>query len=141
MAPESERLARAGRYVLGLMDDAERERAERDLEFDPKFRAAVVAVAERMHLFDLGAAAKEPQANWQAVATKIAALPHMSETSRDVIENAANSDRQRAAIAPAQRGSFGGPNSGLGWQIARRTVIIAAALAIGYAIGVWSVSP
>jgi anti-sigma-K factor RskA len=141
MASESDRLARAGRYVLGQMDDADRERAERDLEFDPKFRAAVVAVAELMHLFDLGAAAKEPEANWQVVATKIAALPHMSETSRDVVENAASGDRQRTAGAPSQRMSFGGPNPALGWQIARRTVIIAVALAIGYAIGVWSVSP
>lgn len=141
MAAEGDRLARAGRYVLGLMDDAERERAERDLEFDPKFRAAVVAVAERMHLFDLGAAAKEPGANWQAVAAKIASLPHMGESSRDVVENAANGDKQQAAIAPPRQGAGFSAQSSLGWQIAKRVAIIAAALAIGYAIGAWSVTP
>ena len=52
MASESDRIARAGDYVLGLMNDAERERAERDLEIDPAFRDAVVQLAERMHVFD-----------------------------------------------------------------------------------------
>ena len=52
MASESDRIARAGDYVLGLMNDKERERAERDLEIDPAFRDAVVRLAERMHVFD-----------------------------------------------------------------------------------------
>ena len=46
----SDRIARAGDYVLGLMNDAERERAERDLEIDPAFRDAVLQLAERMHM-------------------------------------------------------------------------------------------
>ena len=53
---DGDRMERAGNYVLGLMDDSERERAERDLEIDPSFRDAVVEIAERMHVFDRTAA-------------------------------------------------------------------------------------
>ncbi len=42
MGDTGARMDRAGRYVLGLMDDEERERAERDLEIDPAFRDAMV---------------------------------------------------------------------------------------------------
>lgn len=35
MASESDRIARAGDYMFGLMNDRERERAERDLQIDP----------------------------------------------------------------------------------------------------------
>ena len=52
LGDRGDRMDRAGRYVLGLMDDAERERAERDLEIDPAFRDAMVEIAERMHVFD-----------------------------------------------------------------------------------------
>jgi len=52
MASESDRVARAGDYVLGLMNDRDRERAERDLEIDPAFRDTVMRLAERMHVFD-----------------------------------------------------------------------------------------
>ena len=34
MTSEADRMSRAGSYVLGLMDEADRERAERDLEID-----------------------------------------------------------------------------------------------------------
>ena len=49
-------MSRAGSYVLGLMGEAERERAERDLEVDAEFRDAVLHIAERLHLIDLNAA-------------------------------------------------------------------------------------
>ncbi len=52
MGDGGDRMDRAGRYVLGLMDDDERERAERDLEIDPAFRDAMMVIAERMHVFD-----------------------------------------------------------------------------------------
>jgi anti-sigma-K factor RskA len=72
---EAERLARAGNYVLGMMDAAERERAERDLLADAAFRDAVVVVAERMHLFEMpDAKAADP---WATVAARLAELPQM----------------------------------------------------------------
>jgi hypothetical protein len=73
---EAERLARAGNYVLGMMDSAERERAERDLVADASFRDAVVQVAERMHLFELPAGEKAED-QWAAIAARLAELPQM----------------------------------------------------------------
>jgi hypothetical protein len=75
MAGERDRMARADDYVLGLMNDAERERAERDLEVDPAFRDAVVQIAERMHVFDHA----EPtgEARWQQITQRIGDLPQM----------------------------------------------------------------
>ncbi|MBB6413230.1 hypothetical protein [Mesorhizobium sangaii] len=76
MASESDRVARAGDYVLGLMNDAERERAERDLEVDAAFRDAVVQLAERMHLFD-GAKPADGEERWTEITQRIADLPQM----------------------------------------------------------------
>ncbi|ESY72372.1 hypothetical protein NKJ90_01105 [Mesorhizobium sp. M0051] len=73
MAGESNRIARAGDYVLGLMNDTERERAERDLEIDPAFRDAVVQLAERMHVFDHA----EPEERWKQITQRIGDLPQM----------------------------------------------------------------
>lgn len=81
MVSDAERMARAGEYVLGRMNDRERERAERDLETDARFRAAVVAVAERMRYFSSGrgdpARAAAAEAMWAGLAARLAALPHM----------------------------------------------------------------
>lgn len=67
---------RAGDYILGLMDDAERERAERDLEVDAGFRDAVIELAESMHVFDRAPEAPSAQ-RWQAIAARLAELPQM----------------------------------------------------------------
>lgn len=75
MNSDAERLARASSYVLGMMQDAERERAEQDLERDDAFRAAVMQVAERMHLFDVPGG--DTGDGWQAVAARLAELPQM----------------------------------------------------------------
>ncbi len=77
MTGESDRIARASDYVLGLMNERDRERAERDLEIDPAFRNAVIQLAERMHLFDRGTT-DETNRPWQDVAARIAELPQMS---------------------------------------------------------------
>ncbi|WP_095199475.1 hypothetical protein [Mesorhizobium carmichaelinearum] len=77
MASESDRIARAGDYVLGLMNDAERERAERDLEIDPAFRDAVVRLAERMHVFDRVEKPALPANHWALVTQRLAELPQM----------------------------------------------------------------
>lgn len=79
---EGDRMDRAGRYVLGLMNDEERERAERDLEIDPAFREAMVTIAERMHVFgnakpeaDKPAAASQDP--WRLIKDRIDAMPQM----------------------------------------------------------------
>lgn len=78
MTTEPDRIARAGNYVLGLMDDTERDRAERDLEIDPAFRDAVVNIAERMHMFDITAPPQNASDGlWKAIAARIADMPQM----------------------------------------------------------------
>ncbi len=77
MGAEGERGKRAGNYVRGLMDDVERERAERDLEFDPAFRDAVMRIADEMHLFDRAEVPGNGGERWKLVARRIADLPQM----------------------------------------------------------------
>ena len=78
MTGEADKMSRAGSYVLGLMDAAARERAERDLETDAEFRDAVVRIAERLHLIDLGPAAPPAAADqWKLLAQRISEMPHM----------------------------------------------------------------
>ena len=77
MTSDAERKSRASDYILGLMDADERERAERDLEVDAAFRETVVAVAERMHLFDVGRDGPAERDAWRTIAASIAELPHM----------------------------------------------------------------
>ncbi|WP_224543469.1 hypothetical protein [Mesorhizobium sp. CA16] len=76
MSGESDRVARAGDYVFGLMNDRERARAERDLEIDPAFRDTVLRLAERLRAFD--PAAPEGRYNrWELVTQRLAELPQM----------------------------------------------------------------
>src|SRR5262245_10198341 len=90
MTRERDRLSRAGSFVLGLMDDADRRRAERGLKVDPVFREAVLELAERLQVLDI-----VPQKDisgaelWDLIAARIAALPQM----RGVVEG---------GIAPAE---------------------------------------
>ena len=74
-----ERMARAGDYVLGLMDEHERERAERDMTVDPEFRECVRLLAERFHAFDRDLVPDAvPDAMWGNIADKISDMPQMA---------------------------------------------------------------
>lgn len=82
MGDAGDRMDRAGRYVLGLMDEDERERAERDLEVDPAFREAMVLIAERMHVFDkakptASEASTDNHDPWRLIKDRIDAMPQM----------------------------------------------------------------
>lgn len=78
MSETGDRMDRAGRYVLGLMDGEERERAERDLEVDQAFRDAMVEVAERMHVFDrMPVPDAASQDGWRLIKQRIEAMPQM----------------------------------------------------------------
>lgn len=122
MTSEQDRMARAGNYVLGLMNDADRERAERDLEIDPAFRDTMVRVAERMHLFDLTKPPKNvSEGMWKTIAERIAGLPQM----------------QPAAGATGSGTATGGAAGRT--QDRRPAVVVAGLVAIfaaGYAAGV-----
>src|SRR4029078_10350047 len=77
MVGERDRIGRAGDYVLGLMSDTDRERAERDLEIDPAFRDAVLQLAERMHMFDRVKEPPLPANHWALVTQRLAEWPQM----------------------------------------------------------------
>lgn len=71
-------MSRAGSYVLGLMNDTDRERAERDLETDAEFRDAVVRIGERLHLIDLTPPHEQDVADrWKLLAQRVGEMPHM----------------------------------------------------------------
>lgn len=77
MADDSDRVARAGEYVLGVMSESDRLRAERDLEVDASFRDAVVEAAQRMHVFDRPATPAAADTGWAALKDRLAELPQM----------------------------------------------------------------
>ena len=128
MTGERDRIKRAGNYVLGLMDDEERERAERDLEIDPAFRDAVLQLAERAHVFDLGdTATGNADESWKHVLQRLSQLPQMrsvtgapAAVTKPVIQNPGQDTYARNPQPPAD---------------SRRGLIIALGLAIMFALG------
>lgn len=127
----SDRIARAGDYVLGLMTDAERERAERDLEIDPAFRDAVLQLAERMHMFDRAEKPGGLPANhWELVTQRIAELPQMRSVGLG------NDAKPRPVIRGLSRSPYGVGVHSLG---GRRGFVVAivliAVFALGYLVG------
>lgn len=145
MGETGDRMERAGRYVLGLMDDDERERAERDMETDAALRHAMVEVAERMHVFDRMPAPDEfPSDDWLLIKERIAAMPQMRPAPQlepappepQVTFGRRRSDKVRATIVP-QAGPVG---TGLHAVPGRRGLVLAlcliAAFALGYVAGV-----
>jgi len=129
MAEGSDRMARASNYVLGLMDDEERERAERDLERDGDFRDAVVEIAERMHLFDIRKPPGTlPQTMWETISARIADMPQMHAASPGIgKDNATRTVIQPEGAKVTWRGphSVGGP----------RGLLMAGALIAAFALG------
>ncbi|UVK47356.1 hypothetical protein BPNPMPFG_003128 [Mesorhizobium sp. AR07] len=124
MASESDRIARAGDYVLGLMNDAERERAERDLEIDPAFRDAVVQLAERMHVFDRTEPAGGEE-RWQQITRRIADLPQMRSSGL-------GDAKSPAVIRSLSRWPHG---IGLHTLGGRRGFVVAVGLIAAFALG------
>jgi anti-sigma factor RsiW len=158
MGDAGDRMDRAGRYVLGLMDDDERERAERDLEIDPAFRDAMIEIAERMHVFDrLPAPDKAPQDDWRLLKERIDAMPQMrpaavrdrpslDEDGRETPDKPVAFGRRRTD-PPGSRPVPSKPTTvGLGLHSApsRKALMLAlcliVAFALGYVAGVTSVS-
>lgn len=129
MTGSGERMARASEYVLGLMNDRDRERAERDLEIDPAFRDAVMQLADRMRIFEHVDAGLEDN-RWRLVADHIATLPQMRLSSLD------GSDRLPPPAAgtptPPRLTALPGAAGARAWWIA---AAIALAFAFGYAAG------
>ncbi|MCX7303926.1 MAG: hypothetical protein NTV73_06255 [Hyphomicrobiales bacterium] len=151
-------MERAGRYVLGLMDDDERERAERDLEIDPAFRDAMMEVAERMHVFGSTAVGgEEPQDQWRLVKDRIDAMPQMRRAGdgprvagdalaaheppeRPVTFGRRKSDVTASVIVPSTERAFRriGPGSVPDRRALLLALCLVGAFALGYFAGVSS---
>jgi hypothetical protein len=130
MTGERDRIKRAGSYVLGLMDDDERERAERDLELDPAFRDAVLQMAERAHVFDLGDNdSSHADEGWNSVLQRISGLPQMQGAARDAGGNFA------PVGAPVSTLGRNVPDSGFHATEKRRGLIVAIGLILMFALG------
>lgn len=128
MASESDRIARAGDYVLGLMNDRDRQRAERDLEIDPAFRDTVLRLAERMRVFDDAAPVDGASDNrWKLVSQRIADLPQMRLAALGEAEA-----KPPVVIHRLERPAYGVGVHSLG---RRRGTVIAIALATAFALG------
>ena len=147
MGDGGNRMDRAGRYVLGLMDDDDRERAERDLEIDPAFRDAVVEIAARMRVFErTPAPEKAPQDGWRRIKERIATMPQMRPAPEPVQPEPQGtfgrrkSDKRRDTIVPEKPARTIG--RGLHSVPGRRAFVLAccliAAFALGYVAGISS---
>lgn len=74
-----DRMARAEDYVLGLMDEHERMRAERDMEVDPEFRQCVLNLAHKLQrLHEMTQPPRAGDQTWNEIAARIAGMPHMA---------------------------------------------------------------
>jgi len=138
---EADQMARAGNYVLGLLDDDQRERAERDLEIDPGFRDAVVQVAERMHMLDLKPAPETAPADfWKTIAARIAELPQMRTVPQPdpALATETETEAARAGVivqSPVSRVRYVGPHSVPGPRATAIAAGLIAACAVGYVAG------
>ncbi|MFN3549339.1 MAG: anti-sigma factor domain-containing protein [Mesorhizobium sp.] len=121
MSSDGERYGRAGDYVMGRMEPAERERAERDLERDPKFREAVLRLSERIRRHD-GTANLEL---WRSVEAGLNSLPQMRA--------AASPPSSRAG--PTKRRETARPHPLAGWKGALLVAGVAAACGASYVAG------
>lgn len=78
-----DRIGRAEDYVLGLMDENERMRAERDMAVDPEFRDCVLDLAQKLQrLHETKRPGQTADKAWSEIAARIAQLPQMAGTPR-----------------------------------------------------------
>lgn len=131
-----DRMRRAEDYVFGLMDEQERERAERDMVLDPAFRESVLSLAERLRTQNRTKQPALSDAAWGEIAERIARMPQMG---------AAGTAAAQATFAmppapdPARKGhlmikrpyahQFGG------WRGTVVALCLIAAMAVGYLAG------
>jgi anti-sigma-K factor RskA len=115
-----DRIARAGEYVLGLMDEDERRRAEADIATDAAFANEVARFADQFEALQANLEPDEATDElWQAIAARLdqkGGLHSAADTSDDV-----------AAPLPATRSNrFGG------WRNALLAACLVAAFGLGY---------
>lgn len=129
MSSESDRVARAGDYVFGLMNDRERARAERDLEIDPAFRDMVLRLAERLRALD-PAVPEGRGKRWELVTQRLTELPQMQARLAGIA--APRTDQPPVMIHRLERKPYGIGLHSLGGRLG---FVIALALVAAFALG------
>lgn len=132
----SDRMARAENYVFGLMDEHERERAERDMAVDPEFRECVTLLADRLRkLHRAKGAAPMSDADWNQITENIVHLPQMNR--RDI--EAPLSVMGMQVPSSETKGLLGvkrpAPQQFSGWRGTVVAVALAAAMLVGWFAG------
>ena len=128
---DADRLARAGNYVFGLMDEAERERAECDLERDASFREAVMEIAERQRLAKLRET-PEPDGRWQVVSAQLAGLPQMQALQNEIkplVASLAAAEDLPSGAMPSR------PDRPTVFRLAMLATALLTAFVLGYVMG------
>ena len=136
MTPK-DRMSRAEDYVFGLLDEQERQRAERDMEVDAEFRDCVMLLAEQLRRLreEPKVPLSIPDDAWRDISRRIAAMPHLAgvETAARMAGIALPSnDPSRKGLLRVKRPAahqFGG------WRGTVAACALAAALLVGYFAG------
>lgn len=131
-----DRMRRAEDYVFGLMDERERERAERDMEVDADFRDSVLALAERMRTLNREKQPALSDATWNEIAERIAHMPQMGAVPKQPAQAAF---AMPPAPDPARKGFLRihrpYAHQFAGWRGTVVAMCLIAAMAIGYLAG------
>ena len=139
-----DRIGRAEDYVLGLMDENERMRAERDMAVDPEFRDCVLDLAQKLQrLHETRQPGQSADEAWNEIAARIAQLPQMAGTTpqRPPARREGHPAPPSAAKTPIKpRVAVRRPvDRGLHETGGRRGLVVAlgivAVFAIGYLVG------
>ncbi|MBX3577352.1 MAG: anti-sigma factor [Rhizobiaceae bacterium] len=132
MSEHEDRLARAGEFVLGLLDAEARAAAERDLQTDAEFRDAVDRF--RRHLSEIDATADAdavPTGMWPEIARRIAAMPQDARSDRPMAVTPANQNSpawRRAGLAASLLAGLGLGYLAGGWQAGVREPVVLVVL-------------
>lgn len=118
-----ERMARAQDYVLGLMDEGERRRAERDLEVDTEFRDCVLSLAGRLRAANGVRTPPFTSDGWAEISQRLASLPQMARVEAAGVQG-------RPVVTPAPPAGRGAHETG-----SRRGSVIAVGLVVAFALG------
>lgn len=133
-----DRMARAQDYVLGLMDEHERERAERDMVVDAEFRDCVFILAERMRRINRERPPAIPDGAWDDISERLAALPQMARPAAKPVPAENNTQARIPLRSPGTgvlRVNRPFAHHFAGWKGTVVGGALAVALTVGYLAG------
>ncbi|MCX5580334.1 anti-sigma factor [Kaistia terrae] len=124
-----EQMAKAGRFVLGLMEGLEAQSFEAEMQADPALAAMVGKLAKTMQaLDDTAEPAAIPKRMWDKIETRIAALPQEAPVAAgNVVAFDRAGGKPRRTVSP--------------WRFAAMAATAVLALGLGYLAGARLAAP